>query len=187
MTSIYAKYKNWNYKNTFFLIVSFVLFLYFLNTNFGKSIIYSITNLGYVGILFAGIFFVSIFTVAPATLVLLRFAQIYDPVLIAIISGVGAVIGDYLIFRFFRDNLIEELKPVFRKFGIYRIFNFLQKRYFSWILPVLGAIIIASPLPDEIGVGLMGLSKLKNWQFLIISFILNSIGIFSILKLVNFL
>jgi uncharacterized membrane protein YdjX (TVP38/TMEM64 family) len=43
---------------------------------------------------------------------------------------------------------------------------------------VLGAIIIASPLPDEMGVGLMGISKLKTSQFILLSFVLNAIGIF---------
>lgn len=41
-----------------------------------------------------------------------------------------------------------------------------------------GAFIIASPFPDEMRIGLIGASKLKNWQFLILSFLLNSIGIF---------
>ena len=42
---------------------------------------------------------------------------------------------------------------------------------------VMGAIIIASPFPDEVGISLMGISQLKNWQFLVISFLLNSLGI----------
>ncbi|MEK7660290.1 MAG: hypothetical protein AAB343_03750 [Patescibacteria group bacterium] len=41
----------------------------------------------------------------------------------------------------------------------------------------MGAIIIASPFPDEVGISLMGISQLKNWQFLVISFLLNSLGI----------
>ena len=60
--------------------------------------------------------------------------------------------------------------------------HLIHTKYFSWTLPVLGAVIIASPLPDEMGVGLMGISKLKTSQFILLSFVLNSIGIFIIVS-----
>ena len=50
------------------------------------------------------------------------------------------------------------------------------------MLPIIGAIIIASPFPDEIGVSLMGLSKLSTPKFIFISYILNSIGLFLIVS-----
>jgi len=52
----------------------------------------------------------------------------------------------------------------------------------GWTLPVIGAIIIASPFPDEIGVSLVGISKIKTYQFLLVSFILNAIGIFLVVS-----
>jgi len=58
----------------------------------------------------------------------------------------------------------------------------LHTKYFSWTLPVIGAIIIASPFPDEIGVSLMGISKMKTYQFILISFLLNAIGIFLVVS-----
>jgi hypothetical protein len=89
----------------------------------------------------------------------------------------GAVIGDYIIFRFLRDRVFEEVEPIFMKLGGSHISRILSTPYFAWLAPVLGAIIIASPFPDEIGVSLMGISKLRNWQFLTLSFVLNSLGI----------
>jgi hypothetical protein len=50
------------------------------------------------------------------------------------------------------------------------------------MLPVIGAIIIASPLPDEVGISLMGLSKISTPKFIFISYILNSIGLFLIIS-----
>ena len=47
---------------------------------------------------------------------------------------------------------------------------------------MIGAIIIASPFPDEIGVSLMGISKMKTYQFILISFLLNAIGIFLVVS-----
>lgn len=54
--------------------------------------------------------------------------------------------------------------------------------YFSWLLPVIGAAVIASPLPDEAGVSLLGLSKIRKWQFFAITFALNAVGIFLIVS-----
>ena len=50
-------------------------------------------------------------------------------------------------------------------------------RIFRWLIAFLGALIIASPLPDELGLTMMGFSKIKTSLFIPISFLLNSLGI----------
>ena len=181
MNDLYTRYKAWRYKNTFLLIASLFLIFYLADTNLGKQSLESISKLGYMGAFFSGIFFVSTFTVTPAGIILFKLAQIYNPILIALVSGLGAVIGDYIIFRFLKDNVFEEIKPIFMKLGGSNLSRLISTPYFAWLAPVLGAFIIASPFPDEIGVGLMGISKLKNWQFLTISFLLNSVGMLLII------
>jgi uncharacterized membrane protein YdjX (TVP38/TMEM64 family) len=110
-------------------------------------------------------------------------AETLSPVEIGLIAGLGAVVGDFAIFRFVKDDLAREIKQIYSLFDRnHHAMKVLHTRYFSWTLPVVGAIIIASPLPDEIGVSLMGISKLKAYQFLLISFILNSIGIFLVVS-----
>ncbi len=110
-------WKNWHYKNTSLLILSLILFFLFANTPFIKGIITYIGNFGYIGAFITGIFFVSVFTVAPAAVVLYFLADTLNPLLVAIFAGAGAVIGDYLIFRFLRDRVFDELKPMFLKSG----------------------------------------------------------------------
>jgi hypothetical protein len=44
----------------------------------------------------------------------------------------------------------------------------------------MGGLIIASPLPDELGLALMGFVKTNNWTFAIISILCNALGIFVI-------
>ncbi len=183
MEDFYLRYKHWKYKNTFFLILSLCIIFYLAGTDVGKQVMHNISKLGYVGSFLAGIFFVSTFTVAPASIVLFKLTQVYNPLLIALSAGLGAVLGDYLIFRFLKDRIFEEIKPIFMKLGGTRLEHLIRTPYFAWFAPVLGAIIIASPFPDEIGVGLMGISKLKNWQFLTISFLLNSLGILLIVTI----
>lgn len=134
---------------------------------------------GYLGAFLAGMMFVSIFTVATGAMALFYLAAYPQPLEIALIAGMGAVVADYIIFRFIKNRLKEELIEIFKeiekKSRLKRMFH---SRHLSWTLPVIGAIIIALPLPDELGVGLLGMSEIKTYQFLLLSYLLNFAGIF---------
>lgn len=177
------RYSRWKYKNTTFLIVSLLVFFYFADSVIVRQFIDGLGTLGYLGAFITGIFFVSTFTVAPAAVVLFNLADHLNPFEVAILAGLGAVVGDYIIFRFFKDRVFEELKPLFDRLRGPRIVELLQTPYFAWLLPVIGATIIASPLPDELGVSILGISKMRSSHFLILSFFLNAIGIFIIVTL----
>ncbi len=125
----------------------------------------------------------STYTAAPAGVVLYHIADQLHPMEVAVLAGAGGVVGDYIIFRYMRDRVFEELTPLFRKFTTHRITKLFYTPYFIWLTPILGAIFIASPGPDEVGIGLLGLSKIKEWQFLLVTFMLNSTGIFLIILL----
>jgi len=183
MERLIETYKEWRFKNTALLIVSIVAFFFLAETPFVERIVAGMGELGYLGSFFTGIFFVSTFTVAPAVIVLYHLADLLNPLGTALSAGVGAVIGDFIIFRFFKDQVFEEIRPIFRKLGDHPLLRILSTPYFAWILPVLGAFIIASPFPDEVGIGLMGIARMKNWQFLLLTFMLNSAGIFFIVTL----
>ena len=172
------RWKQWQYKNTALLILSLVVFFLFAEHPAVRNTIDLIGSFGYIGAFITGILFVSIFTVAPAIVVLYFLADHLNPLMVALFAGMGAVVGDCLIFRFLRDRVFDELKPLFLNSGGNVLVKLFKTPYFGWLLPFLGAFIIASPFPDELGIGLLGASKLKNWQFLILSFLLNSIGIF---------
>lgn len=176
-------YRHWHYKNTILLVLSLILFFYFADTPFIKNVINKIGDFGYAGALLTGIFFVSTFTVAPALVVLYALAQSYNPIGIAVMAGLGAVIGDFMLFQYLKDKVFGELKPLFLKFGGSYVIRLFKTPYFGWLTPLIGAAIIASPFPDEIGVGILGISKLKNWQFLLLSFCLNTVGILIVITL----
>ena len=180
---ISEKYKNWRYKNTTLLAASLVARFYFADTPFVKNVIMQLGDLGYVGAFITGFFFVSTFTVAPAAIVLYHLADILHPVEIALLAGMGGVVGDFLIFRFLKDSVLEELKPLFLKWEGNHLKALFRTPFFAWFSPFVGAVIIASPLPDEIGISILGISKLKNWQFILLSLVLNSAGIFVIVTL----
>jgi len=173
----------WKYKNLTIASVGIVLAVLLSQNEFLHAFLSHLGTLGYIGAFIAGILFVSTFTVATGALILLILAETLHPIEIGIIAGLGAVVGDIIIFRFIKDNLASEITDIYNhvdnKKHLKKLFH---SPYFSWTLPVLGAIMIASPLPDELGISLMGLSKLRTIPFMIISFILNSIGIFLIVS-----
>ena len=176
-------WQSWRYKNLsiFFLSIIFALFLSRLETF--HIFLVNLGSLGYFGAFIAGILFVSTFTVATGALILLILAETLSPAEIGLIAGLGAVFGDFTIFRFIKNSLAQELESIYNHIdGNHHFTKVLHSKYFSWTLPVVGAIIIASPFPDEIGVSLMGISKMKTYQFLLISFILNAIGIFLVVS-----
>lgn len=134
-----------------------------------------------VGSFLAGICFASLFTIAPAVAVLIEIGQTQNPALIACIGGAGAVIGDLIIFRFMRDRVSLHLAVILHKTKSPFFKSIIRHRAFKWVLPLIGAVIIASPFPDELGLALMGLSHIKVRTFIPLSFGLNAAGILIII------
>ncbi len=170
------------YKNLILLCISIIIALLLSGYEPFHYFLLHLGNLGYVGAFIAGVLFVSTFTVATGAVILLILAETLSAVEIGIIAGLGAVVGDFTIFRLVKDSLAKEITPIYNHFGGKQITALLHTKYFSWTLPVIGAIIIASPFPDEIGVSLMGIVKMKTYKFLLLSFILNAIGIFLVIS-----
>lgn len=178
------KYKKWQYKNTVLLILGLLIFFYLARTHVAQNIIADIGNWGYIGSFFVGILFASTFTIAPAMYVLYALAENLNPFEVAIFAGLGGMFADYLIFRFLRHSVFDELQTIFSKLGGSYLARIFRTPYFAWFLPLIGAALIAyPPVPDELGVGLLGLSKIKHWQFILISFLLNATGIFIVVML----
>ena len=178
-------WQSWKYKNTTLLVLSLIIFFYFIKSDFIQYFLKTIGGLGYLGSFISGVMFVSVFTIAPASAILFDIAKMLNPFLVAITAGIGAVVGDYILLKYLQDKVFAELKPLFQKtYGpIFKVVFF--SPFFAWLIPILGMFIIASPFPDEVGIGLMGLSKIKKWQFILITFVLNSIGIFIVISLAS--
>jgi hypothetical protein len=178
LNTITAGWKHWHYKNTSLLVLSIIIFFFLADTPFVKNIIHYIGNFGYLGAFFVGVLFVSIFTVAPASVILFYLAESLNPLGIALAAGTGGIVGDYLIFRYLKDKVFQELKPIFINHEGKYLKKLFKTPYFTWSVPIIGAIIIASPFPDEVGISLMGISKIKTWQLLGLLYLLDITGVF---------
>lgn len=160
------------------IVINVVLAIYMAETGIVNKILDYSSNLGVISIFIAGMLFTSVFTVAPASVVLFQMSQTSPVVIVAFIGALGALLGDMLIFKFVRDSLSEDIIAIFKRFNRKNRFKFLLKlSYLRWLVVFLGGLIIASPLPDELGLMLMGFSKLDSKLFALLSFFFNLLGI----------
>lgn len=146
------------------------------------GLILSLGSLDYLGGFVAGFFFVISLTVIPAVAVLFVLADILNPFLLVIIAGLGAMLGDYFLYRFFRTETdgIAQI-DTFKNSPFWKKLRKLKR--IRWLAIVVGMTIIASPLPDELGILLLGATKLETKKFLLLSFLLNTAGIFLVVGL----
>lgn len=128
----------------------------------------------------AGAFFTSVFTTAPAIAVLGSLGSTYPLFVVALVGGFGALVGDAIIFRFFKKNISQDVGYILTLTHSQKIQKLLELRMFRWFLTSIGALIIASPLPDELGLALLGMSRIPLRLFVPISFTFNVLGIYVI-------
>ena len=135
----------------------------------------------------AGIFFTSAFTLAPSSVALASIAEKAPIPQVALWGGLGAMCGDLILFFFIRDrfynDIVNSIKPKTIK-HILRSFHF---GFLKWIAPIVGALIIASPLPDEFGIALLSMSKVKTAVLMPVSFIMNALGIYLLITFASFI
>lgn len=131
-----------------------------------------------------GILFSLTFTAAISTSVFILLSQTsHNPYLVALLGGVGSAIANSLIFKFFKDELlsdIEALEPKYAKKIAHRI---MHSKLFVGVIPYLAALILASPLPDELGILMLAGGNFKYTKFFLLSFGFHTIGILIIVLL----
>ncbi|MCR4334297.1 MAG: hypothetical protein NUV47_01025 [Patescibacteria group bacterium] len=176
MTST-SYHKKHIWKDFYILILSIVCTVILVKTGALNMVAYSTTNLGILGIVIVGIFFTSIFTITPAGVVLGYLVQSESLLQVAVFGAIGAVIGDVLIYLYLKDTLASDILYLMKKNKNKVLRHFFHLRIWRWLTPLLGAIIIASPLPDELGLAMMGISKMRTILLIPISFTFNVIAI----------
>lgn len=128
----------------------------------------------------AGMCFTSVFTTAPAIAVFAELSSRGSIFLIAGVGGLGAMLVDLVLFSFVRYRVAKDAALLLKGPRWRGLRHVLRNRHMRRFLPVVGAIIVASPFPDEIGLALMGVSKLSTPRFLLIAYSMNVLGILGI-------
>ncbi len=141
----------------------------------------------YVAIFFGGLLFSAGFTTPIATGFFLALSP-PDIYVAALVAGVGALIVDMGIFSFIRLSFMDEFKLLKHNSFIRHVSSGLEfivpKNLRSFLVYLLAILIIASPLPDELGVALLaGFTKVHPYAFIGMSYIGNVLGIFVLLSI----
>lgn len=108
--------------------------------------------------------------------------------LLAFIGGLGAMISDMVIFKTIKISFKDEFNEI-KKTSLIKKINLIIKSHKHallrhYFLYALAGIVIAAPLPDEIGVSMLaGLTTIKAYLMILISFILHTLVILLILSL----
>ena len=171
---------HWKHRNTIFLIISIYFSYAILTLQAVQNLILNLGNLGYLGSFVVGIFFTYALTTVPATASFFILGKTLNPLLIALAGATGTLISEYIIYRFVKGHVIKEIEsfsPGIRK-NIHNMVKNLKKSTISKnFIPFIAGLIIASPLPDELAAGLLGMARFKMKRFLLYAYFFNFIGI----------
>jgi hypothetical protein len=180
MNKLNKSWDKFKYKYLSLMLLSFIFAAILGGNDAFRTFVRSLGTLEYLGAFLAGTLFVSSFTVATSAVVIAILAQDINPLALALIGGVGATIGDLMIFRFIKNHLADELSSLVDRKERMEIKHFIHTPYIAWVLPIIGGLIIASPLPDELGITLLSVSKISETKLMLISYVSNAFGILAI-------
>lgn len=180
-------HKKFHYPKLVLLILAIILaYIVFTNSK-TLNFISQLDNLKYLGSFIAGIFFAFGFTAPFST----GFFIVSNPdniFLAAFIAAIGAVLADLTIFAIIKVSFMKEFLRLEHTAPV-KEFRILIKHEFShkirvYLLYIFAGILIATPLPDEIGIIMLsGLTHVRGKFIALTSFILHFLSILILLSI----
>lgn len=144
---------------------------------------------GYISMFLGGLLFSFGFTTPFAIAIFAAMSGLVHPVLGALVGAFGAMLSDMFIFQFIRISFMDELRrlkasAMFRWFKERSHKENIPERMRQYVQWSVAGILIASPLPDELGVSVLGgLTEIKTKPFAIACYFMNAAGILVMLLL----
>lgn len=133
-----------------------------------------------IGIFVSGFFYTSMLTAVPATIALAELSQTQPFILLAAVGASGSVIADLLITKIILKREGQDVEKILSQYRLKALIKFYHRPYVRALMTVAGFFIIASPLPDELGLALMGLSEVRMKYFVVLSYAANFVGILAV-------
>lgn len=176
------------YPKLLLLLGSCILAYILYHAGFFNIVGHTFNGHGYVSIFLGGLLFSFGFTSPFAVGIFVQMAPEVSPLIAAPIAGAGAFLMDFLIFEVIRFSFFHD--------ELHRLSG---TRFFSWLASLLHherlpsglrkyilwsfvGLVIASPLPDEIGITLISsITRIDPREFGILCFLLNTLGVLLIL------
>jgi hypothetical protein len=176
---------NFKYPKLAILILAIIFACYIFKNPIIILEISRLKEFGYLGVLIAGMLLSFGFS-APFAIGFLIISNPPNIFLASLIGGLGAALGDLIIFKTIKFSFMNEIKELEKSKTIKEIKKIVDKnisiKIRHYFLYLFAGIFIVSPLPDEVGVSMLaGLTTINQKIFAIVSFVLHTIAIFLIL------
>lgn len=145
----------------------------------------SLESFSYFSVFIAGLLFSFGFTTPFAVAFFVTFRP--DNILLAtFVGGAGALLADMTIFKLIKFSFMDEFRRLERTKPMKEIAHLISHSYIhrakNYVLYFFAGVVIASPLPDELGVSMLaGLTSIRTWSLALVSFTMNCVGIFIML------
>ena len=165
------------------LYVISLFLVYFLFSGLAYGFLHNaLVFMGYFGTFLAGLLYPFALTSAAGTGILLILAKEQNLLLAGVIAGIGALISDIILFLFVKHLFSNEVQRLSKEKVIQTVSRWIPNSVRAYLLAFFAGLLIASPLPTEIGIMLMiSIKKISVKKFVVIAYILHASAIFIIL------
>jgi hypothetical protein len=164
----------------FVLGLIFSLILYYTG---GFAVFFDfLGSLKHFGLFFLGVCYSFSASAGFSSIAFIAIGNETNPLVVSFLGGVGAMVGDLLIFRFVKVGMMNELRFIAEKrlsqTDLVKIRNFFGSGLTRFFGMFIGFLLIASPFPDELGVIILAFSGMRARRSAPVFFFLNAIGIY---------
>jgi hypothetical protein len=172
-------------KLSLFIISVILVYLLFSGLAY-KPLHDALAFMGYFGTFLAGLLYPFALTSAAGTGILLILAKEQNLLLAGVIAGIGALISDIILFLFVTHSFSDEVQKLSKEIFFQTINRWIPDSIRVYLLATFAGLLIASPLPTEIGILLMtSIKSISFKKFISLICILHSSAIFIILLIGN--
>jgi len=108
-------------------------------------------------------------------------ADTMDPVALSLVGASGALVTNFAIFYFIRHRLLDHLHSFTKRFGVsIHVMGHMVRKHktLKHVIPMVAGIIIATPLPTEIAIGIFAAIKFEMKKFLLYAFLFSIVSIY---------
>ena len=146
------------------LFILSVILVYFLFSGLVyKPLHDALVFMGYFGTFLAGLLYPYALTSAAGTGILLILAKEQNIFLAGVIAGIGALISDTILFFFVKHSFSDEVQKLSKETVVQTVNRWIPDSIRMYLFATFACLLIASPLPTEIGIMLM--TSIKNISF----------------------
>lgn len=180
--NLFSSLKKHILQDLFILFVSIVGTVFLVKTGLAREMFGILHSAPVIASFLAGLFFTSVITIAPAAVAISEIALSRPVIEVAFFGAFGAAIGDLILFLFIQKRIGKDIDEMISESVRKNTLSIFRFEFLRWLNPVLGMLMIVSPLPDELGVALLAFSKVKPATLFGFCFFFHFLGIMIIVS-----